>query len=221
MRMSKDRLRSQCLPDDATCFYVRVTVDGQLAGNAFACRWTVNDKNVCWVTQLVVDRNYRERGLATCLLNLLRQNDIDMYGIMSSHPAACIAAAKAFGGKYSTLKVYITESTLKVIESIGPIQLGPIRDYAEEILKASPINYVKDAKLCGKLFNPGDTSGLVSSVDSGFFVDHDEPLEVLALVRKEMDWPLGELLDGYEFLLIIEARRRARSGSTSKPMSGS
>ena len=78
-----------------------VTVDGKLAGNAFACRWMANNKTVCWVTQLVVDRNYRERGLATGLLSELRRNDIDLYGLMSSHPAACLAAAKAFGGKHT------------------------------------------------------------------------------------------------------------------------
>jgi hypothetical protein len=57
-------------------------------------------------------------------------------------------------------------------------------------MKASPISYVKDAKLRGSVFDPDDTSGLVSSLDSGFFVDHNEPLEALAWVREEMDWPL-------------------------------
>jgi hypothetical protein len=113
------------------------------------------------------------------------------------------------------------ESTLRTIDSIRTLQLGPIGKYAEEIMKASPISYVKDAKLRGSVFNPGDTSGLVSSVDSGFFVDHNEPLEALAWVREEMDWPLGELFDGHEFLLILEARRRSRSRSTSRPKSGS
>ena len=58
---------------------------------------------MCWVTQLVVDRNYRERGLAKALLNQLKHEDINIYGIMSSHPAACLAAAKAFGGKHAEL----------------------------------------------------------------------------------------------------------------------
>jgi hypothetical protein len=87
-------------------------------------------------------------------------------------------------------------------------------------MEASPIGYVKDAKLRGSVFTPSDTSGLVSSVDSGFFVDHAEPLEALAWVRGEMEWPLGELFDGHEFLLIIGARRRSRSRSTSRPKSG-
>jgi hypothetical protein len=99
VRLSKNRLRAQYLPDNATCSYVRVTVEDRLAGNAFACRWSYKDKIVCWVTQLVVHSNFRERGLAVGLLNLLRQDDDAIYGLMSSHPAACLAAAKAFGSK--------------------------------------------------------------------------------------------------------------------------
>jgi hypothetical protein len=97
VKLSTDRLRSQCLPCGATCSYVRVTVDDRLAGNVFACRWTCKDKNVCWITQLVVHRDYRERGLATCMLNQLRQDEDDICGVMSSHPATCLATAKAFG----------------------------------------------------------------------------------------------------------------------------
>ncbi|KAI6709440.1 hypothetical protein JHW43_008018 [Diplocarpon mali] len=202
VRISCGRLRAQYLPDNATCFCVKVTIDGHLAGHAFACRWTANDQNVCWVTQLVVDRRYRERGLAQGLLNQLRQKDMDMSGIMSSHPAACLAAAKTFGS------------------FPGIFQLGLTGKYAEEILHTSPIDYVKGAQLRGSLFDAGDTSGFVSSADSGFFVDHGEPLEALALVRNHMDWPFGKLIEGLEFI-ITEARRRSRSWSTSGESSGS
>lgn len=74
-------------------------MDGRLAGNAFACRWTYENKTVCWVTQLVVHSDFRRCKLAYFLLNLLRQDDVAIYGIMSSHPAACLAAARAFGSK--------------------------------------------------------------------------------------------------------------------------
>jgi hypothetical protein len=50
----------------------------------------------------------------------------------------------------------------------------------EEIIKASPISYIKDAKLRGSVFNPSDTSGLVLSVDLGFFIDYNKLLEALA-----------------------------------------
>ena len=38
VRLSKDRLRAQYLPDNARCSYVRVIIEDCLAGNAFACR---------------------------------------------------------------------------------------------------------------------------------------------------------------------------------------
>ena len=59
---------------------------------------------MCWVTQLVVHKDYRERGPATGLLSQLRQDD-DAYGVMSSHPAACLAAAKAFSRKRISLTI--------------------------------------------------------------------------------------------------------------------
>ncbi|KAF2191260.1 hypothetical protein K469DRAFT_720250 [Zopfia rhizophila CBS 207.26] len=203
VRLSKEKLRSEYILEGTSCSYVRVSVNGYLAGNAFACRWNLNGKTVCWITQLVVHRDYRERGLAVGLLNELKQDGDDVYGVISSHPAACLAAAKAFGS------------------SITNISLDFIKENAESIMKASPVRYVRDAELRGKLFNPEDDSGLVSSVDTGFYVDHEEPLEALTWVRESMDWPLGELLDGHEFVLILKVRRRPRSRSRSIPRSGS
>lgn len=96
--MNADRLRAQCLPEGARTTYVMATVDGVLAGNAFACRWEYAGYQVCWITQLVIHSEYRERRLATTLLsNLIDSND-DAFGIISSHPAACKALAKAVGG---------------------------------------------------------------------------------------------------------------------------
>ena len=92
---------------------MRVTVDGRLAGNAFACRWRYKNKTVCWITQLVVHQDYRERGLAMGLLNQLRQHDDDIYGLMSSHPAACLAAAKAFGS--GCISMFVPGSNIKSI----------------------------------------------------------------------------------------------------------
>jgi hypothetical protein len=82
-------------------------------------------------------------------------------------------------------------------------------------MKASPIDYVQSARLQGSLFHPADSSGLVSCVDTGFFVDHEEPLEALRWVKENMDWPLGELLDGHEFIMVLPTRRRPRSRSRS------
>lgn len=221
VKLSKTRLRAQYLPDNALCSYVRVSVEDRLAGNAFACRWSHNGKAVCWVTQLVVHSDFRERGLAASLLNHLRQDDDVIYGLMSSHPAACLAAAKAFGSQsHTTLQCCDLDADI-LIGGISTVAVGFIKDSAEAIMKASPITYVKDAELRGSLFDSTDTSGAVSSVDTKFFVDHTEALEALTWVREGQEWPLGELLDGYEFLFIIENRRRDRSRSRSTSRSQS
>ena len=55
-----------------------------------------------------------------------------------------------------------------------------VKEYAEGIMKASPVHYVKEAKVRGGLFETGDKDGLVSCVDTGFWVDHTEPLESVA-----------------------------------------
>ena len=91
---------------------------------------------------------------------------------------------------------------------INAIRQDFVRELARPIMNASPIAYVRDAQLAGSLFQADDTSGLISAVQTNFFVDHVEPLEALGWVQKERDWPLGNLLDGYEFLLILERRRR-------------
>lgn len=54
VKLSKHRLRAQYLPENVDCSYVKVTIEDRLAGNAYACRWKVKDKKVCWITQLVV-----------------------------------------------------------------------------------------------------------------------------------------------------------------------
>lgn len=96
--MNAARLRAQCLPEGARSTYVMVTIDDVLAGNAFASRWSYAGRQVCWITQLVVHSEYRERRLATALLSSLIDSDDDAFGIMSSHPAACKALALAIGG---------------------------------------------------------------------------------------------------------------------------
>ena len=102
---------------------------------------------------------------------------------------------------------------LNATGSINTVRLGFTKKHAEKIMKASPIRYIKAAKLRGRLFRPEDSSGLISSVDSGFLVDHTTPLEALGWARDSLDWPLGELHDGHKFLLVLPARRRIRSRS--------
>ncbi|KAK3687213.1 hypothetical protein B0T22DRAFT_438867 [Podospora appendiculata] len=128
-------------------------------------------RQVCWVTQLVVHDDFRERRLATRLLEKLRKKDDEIFGIMSSHPAALIAIAKACA-----------------------VPLGFMKTCASEVMAGSPIAYVKAAKLCGSLFQPDGTASdtsLVSGVNTDFFVNHEEPLSALQWLQGEGKWPLA------------------------------
>jgi len=187
----------------------------------FACRWVANGKTVCWVTQLVVHRDYRERGLATGLLNELRQESDDVYGIMSSHPAAIIAAAKAFAGKRDWFQNVIASWMLNILGCMTRVRFDCMKENMVSIIQASPVKYIKEAELEGSLYNPSDASGQVSSAHTRFYVDHRLPLEALKRVKDIEGWPLGELLEGHEFAVLFEARSRPggklNSASRNRP----
>ncbi|KAF5695726.1 acyl n-acyltransferase [Fusarium globosum] len=95
--LTAKRIREQYLPQDGECWYTRVTSHGTLVGNAFTCRWNHGGRTICWVTQLVVHKEYRGKGIASTLLRMSMADSDDMYGIMSSHPYACVAATAVFG----------------------------------------------------------------------------------------------------------------------------
>ena len=101
VRLTEARLRARYLPEGSNIMYVSVTANGSHVGHAFACRWQYQGRQVCWVTLLVVHRDYSERGLARSLMRFLRDPADAIIGIMSSHPYACAAAAKAFGSMVS------------------------------------------------------------------------------------------------------------------------
>ncbi|OJJ80737.1 uncharacterized protein ASPGLDRAFT_1501590 [Aspergillus glaucus CBS 516.65] len=169
-----------------------VTADGKFAGNVFACRWEHDHKIICWVTQLLVHKNYRQRGLATDILACLKSNKIsDSYGIMSSHPASIMATASSFGF------------------TIDGIDLDFVRINAKGIIRALPIPSVRDAKLRGLLFEEFDAStGLVCGAGTNFFVDHKEPEETLNSIPRTRKWYFGKLPEGHEYLLILKGRPR-------------
>jgi hypothetical protein len=78
-----------------------------------------------------------------------------------------------------------------------------IRINAEKVLNASNISYLKSAQLRGTLFQAGSDTGAVSSVFTDFYVDHEEPLEVLDKFKARGQWCLGKLLDGHEYLALF------------------
>lgn len=112
VRMSVAYLRSAIVPMAviSDCHHIRAIIDGVLVGNVFACQWEVEGRTVLWVTQLVVHKAYRSRGIATMLLKLLITRQYDVYGIASSHAHACMAAVHAFSSHYSPRRLVFVGS---------------------------------------------------------------------------------------------------------------
>ncbi|KAK0455319.1 uncharacterized protein EV420DRAFT_1644958 [Desarmillaria tabescens] len=163
--------------------------DGTLVGHAFATQWNYSNGLVSWVTQLVVHSKHRRRGIATMLLHMLRNGSgSSAFGLVSSHPGACIALS-AIGDRHW----------------INNIDLDFIRHNTPGMLSATPVDYLKDAQLRGLLFEERPIAGTISSIDTKFYVNRDEPLAVLkAHVASSGSWPLGELLEGHEFLIVVK-----------------
>ncbi|KAI4696192.1 uncharacterized protein J4E88_000364 [Alternaria novae-zelandiae] len=184
VKMSKNRLREQSLAPGTDSVLVRATVDGKLAGHAFATFWEHEGHKIGWITQLCVGQNFRRNGLATKILSHLRENKHDhSFGILSSHPATIRAALRAFG------------------HGIEQVDLSGIKALIPAIMKSSPVPYVKMATPTGSLFDQGDQTGAVCCADTAFWVDHAEPLAALNVIKEDgIKWPFGDLPDGCEFL---------------------
>lgn len=109
------------------------------------------------------------------------------FGILSSHPAAVMAALRAFG------------------RGIGEVDLDIVKQYGRTIMASSPVSYVKKAIPKGTLFDHVVHDGSICCAFTDFWVDHNEPLELLQSVKaKGVEWPLGELPGGCEFLVIVK-----------------
>ncbi|KAG2747358.1 hypothetical protein P692DRAFT_20935657 [Suillus brevipes Sb2] len=197
VKMTGARLRTQCLshPENTVLVTCHLQVDPlenerpKLCGHAFASMWDYGENKIGWVTQLVVDEAVRQRYVATQLLQTLKVHApfsrINIVGLVSSHPAACNALAKYAGA------------------DLKDVDLDFIRVHASGILQSSPISYLNDAQLRGTLFEDNCDNGSISSVFTKFYVDHAEPLRVLASYQNKGQWCLGELADGHEFLAIF------------------
>ncbi|KAJ7188709.1 hypothetical protein C8R46DRAFT_1055556 [Mycena filopes] len=187
VKMSSTKLRSQCLADPVnTSLALCTTKEGTIIGHAFATVWEyAPGETVCWITQLVVAQQYRQRTIASSLLCMLPEANI--MGLATSHPAASLALAAAAG------------------DNMRKVDLEFIKTTAPLVLETSPIGYLQSASFRGRLFNESDNS-MTSCLFTDFPVDHGE---VLAARRKweernDMEWPLGQLGERHEYLYIAK-----------------
>lgn len=200
--MSSKKLKEQILPSGADNIYIRMLIDNKLVGNVFGTRWVYEDVSMVWITQLCVSSKYRNQGVAKKLLETLRRK-AHGFGILSSHSFAISAVLRVFGG------------------GLGDVELNMTKHHARAVMESCPVGYVKEAKLRGSLFEDDVNDGTVSCADTQFWVDHEEPLKALKLVKKKgIVWPFGELPDGHEFLVLIRAAADDPSREVNKASQG-
>lgn len=202
--MSVNMLRAECLPVNTHNIYVCAKTEDQLVGNVFASRWKHDGQTFCWISQLVVGSPFRRQGVATQLLLRLREGEgVQGFGILSSHPAAISAALRAFR------------------HGLDHVDLEMTQKHARDILQSAPIRYVNKAILHGSLFEDDSMDGAVSSAYTNFWVDHQEPRDALAAIRRQgIHWPFGELLEGHEYLVLIGATSRGNPQEGQRPPEG-
>ena len=80
--MPPRRLREQILPEKKSHSLVRASVGREVFGHVFATRWLSGDKQICWITQLCVGKEWRRKGVATEVSVVSSSKDV------SSNPKA-------------------------------------------------------------------------------------------------------------------------------------
>ena len=143
------------------------------------------NEDVMWITQLVVDQEHRGKGYASTLLRFLVTScNPEVVGVASSHPHAILALKKAstsiFDGNF-------------------------IQTHLRHILDICNVPYLIDRHLVGSLFqqNQQPDNQCRLQIDTGFYTDHTEPLKALSKLPVDVEWPLGPLLEGHEFVVIF------------------
>jgi hypothetical protein len=171
---------------------------------------------VCWITQLVVHRDARQRGIATFLLQSLKRPEHTAFGLASSHPAACLAALH-LGRQY--FMFWFSDCPDKVVGHIGadPLHLNLTftKSKIHEVVQTSSVEYVRTAEPQGSLFEDQGglrddaAKGAVCTLYTSFFIDRAEPTAALAQWKAKCggkaSWPLGDLPEGHEYLVLVKA----------------
>ena len=182
VRISASKLQQEVCAQDACNTYIRASIKGVVAGHVFAWEWAYNNDRICWVTQLVVKHEHRNQGVATSMLRKLKeQGSQDYVGILSSHPFAIMAMLRSFDGGIKDVE-QATEH---------------VKAHSAAVMACSPVRYVREAALHSSLH----------CAFTGSYVDHREPEKALEILRDgEIVWPLGELPQGHEYLVLVRPK---------------
>jgi hypothetical protein len=184
VKMNHKRLQTQCLFDDS-CGVVTASYQEKAVAHAFFRRFTtIEYGRICWVTQLVVNSDYRRRHVATTLIELACVR-CEGCCLASSHPAAALAVERALGRAVSPKLCQVAASIL---------------------VPAANIPYVDASML--------DCSEDHSYAHTAYFVDHTEVNALVEAKIAAATWHLGRLGEGDEFFVFVPKKTSSPSTGT-------
>lgn len=90
--------------------------------------------------------------------------------------------------------------------------LNYIEKHSQGIKALSPIPYVRDSPVSGRVFDRAGRSKLMPGVDSGFFVNRQELGRCIHWFMDTKTWPLGAIPAGHEYLMLVSSKDNNRWG---------
>lgn len=176
IRLSQARIKELVSQKDTAIYYARKMDTKELVGYAIALRTKVKNYGIIsWVTQLVVHKEHRNKGIAKNLLFSIwgLSNDF-AWGIVSSNPYAIRALEKATRRRAHPTRIKKNASKLL---SVG-------NDCVTYIDDKTPVQISKDE----------------SRVNTQFYVDQsDLENKLFKVITDENPWILGQLDEGWEW----------------------
>ncbi|KAH9834044.1 uncharacterized protein C8Q71DRAFT_157604 [Rhodofomes roseus] len=134
---------------------------------------------VGWITQLVVEKTYRRRGIATALLQRRIRSRTLASSVLLRRTQPLVLRSQKSRVRYRLRPSSPPLSEYELAAPIGALDLDFVRSRAREILSQTPVSYLRGAELHGSLFGGDHLPGAVCSIFTKFYVDHGEPLGVL------------------------------------------
>jgi len=175
--MNVTKIKENCIFDLKSCGVVIAELDNVLIGHAFYHKYLdpILGK-VAWITQLVVNSNVRNKGIAKNLINILVDPDTNVCGMVTSHPYAIRSLEKGTGYKVIPF----------VISAIVPLIINNLK-----------IPYINNS-----LYHCHNNRGCL--LNTKFYVDHTDILKIIEEQKEIGNWLLEDLPDGYEYIVLIK-----------------
>jgi len=175
IKLSSEKMKKWLENENVTVYYAELE-DETIIGYAIAL--SKDEKkygHITWVTQLVVHKNHRKKGIAERLLfSIWGFSDHYAWGIVSANPYAIRALEKATRRRAKTIRI---KKNSRKLMNVGRQNVPFIHDDTE--LKVN---------------------SLQSVINTQFYVDHSETLKMLDdVISDDLPWELGYIEEGWEW----------------------